>query len=81
MVGENNGTEPTAVDQASGLKGLLPLLKDDLSTVWYVSSDGTRVLPISALIDLQELLGDILDTTSLESDHESRIGNEEMRTL
>ena len=81
MVGENNGTEPTPVDQASGLKDLLPLLKDDLSTVWYVSWDGIRVLPISALIDLQELLGDILDTTSLESDQESRIANEEMRTL
>ena len=64
IVGENNGTEPTTVDQPGGLEDLLFLLDDDFSTIWGANWDGIRVLPRSALIDLQELLGDILHTIS-----------------
>ena len=81
IVGENNGTEPTTVDQLGGLEDLLVLLNDDLSAVWSVRWDGIRVLPRSTFIDLQELLGDVLDTTGGKSDKGPRIRDEETHTL
>jgi hypothetical protein len=61
VVGENDETEPTAVNQPSGLEDLFFLLDDDVSAVFCAGWDGIRVLPRSALVDLQEFLGDILD--------------------
>jgi len=75
IVGEDDETEPTAVDQSGSLEDLLFLLNDDLGTVWGIGRDGIRVLPRSALVDLQELLGDVLDTTNGKSGQGSRIGN------
>ena len=62
IVGEDDETEPTAVDQSGSLEDLFFLLDDDLGTVWRVGRDRIRVLPRSALVDLQEFLGDVLDT-------------------
>jgi len=67
IVGEDDETEPTAVDQSGSLEDLLFLLNDDLGTVLPVGRDGMGVLPRSALVDLQELLGDVLDTTKGKS--------------
>ena len=81
IVGENDETEPTAVDQPGGLEDFLLLLNDDFSTVWGVGWDGIGVLPRPALIDLQEFLGDVLYTTSGGSDQGRRIGGKGMHTL
>jgi len=75
VVGENDETEPTAVDQSGGLEYLLFLLNDDLGAVCGVGWDRIRILPRSALVDLQELLGDVLGTTSGKSGKELRSGN------
>ena len=75
VVGEDDETEPTAVDQSGSLEDLLFLLDNDLSTVWRVGRDGIRVLPRSAFVNFQELLGDVLDTSNGKLGQEPRIGN------
>ena len=75
VVGKDDETEPTAVDQSGSLEDLLFLLNNDLSTVWRVGRDGIRVLPRSAFVNFQELLGDVLDTSNGKLGQEPRIGN------
>ena len=75
VVRENDETEPAAVDQPSGLEDLLFLFDDEVSAVFCAGWDGIRVLPRSALVDLQELLGDILDEMSNELDQKLGSGN------
>ena len=75
VVGENDETEPAAVDQPSDLEDLFFLLDDGVGTVFRAGWDGIRVLPRSALVDLQELLGDILDEMSTELDQKLGSGN------
>ena len=75
IVGENDKTEPTTVDQSGGLEDLLFLLDDDIVTLWRVGWDRIRILPRSALVDLQELLGDVLDGTKDKSGQELHIEN------
>ena len=61
IVGENDETEPAAVDQPCSLEYFIILLGNDTATACFVAWDGVWVLPRSALIDIQELLSDILD--------------------
>ena len=62
IVGENDKTEPAAIDQSGGLEDFLFLLNDNLGAVWSVRWNLVWVLPRSALVDFQEFLGNILDT-------------------
>ena len=62
IVGEDDETEPAAVDRPGCLEDFFFLLKDNLSPLWRTVWNGVRVLPGSTLIDLQKLLGDVLDT-------------------
>ena len=71
IIGEDNETEPATVNRPGGLEDLFFLLDDDLGTVLRVGWDGVRVLPRSALVDLQELLGDVLDTANGTLDRKS----------
>ena len=64
IVGEDDGTESAAIDQPGSSEDLPFLLNDDLSALCGVSWDGVWVLPCSTLIDLQELLGDVLETAN-----------------
>lgn len=61
IVREHDEAEPSAVDQSCGLEDFLLLPYDDLVAFWRVERNGVRVPPSSTLIDLQELLGNILD--------------------
>jgi hypothetical protein len=61
IVRKHDETKPTAVDRSCNLEDFLFLVRDDLGAVWGASWDVVWVLPGSALIDLQELLGDILN--------------------
>ena len=81
VVGKHDKTEPTAVNQPRGLEDLFVLLSDDSIAVLCVRRDGVRVLPRPAFIDLQELLGDVLDVTKSRSDWKARSGNEGTHTL
>ena len=63
IVGENDETEPAAVDQPCSLEDFIILLCNDTATACFVVWDGVWVLPRSALIDIQELLSDILDSS------------------
>jgi hypothetical protein len=74
VVGENDETEPTAVNQPSGLENLFFLL-DDVGTAFRAGWDGIRVLPRSALVDLQKFLCYILDEMSNELDQKLGTGN------
>ena len=71
IIGEDNETEPATVNRPGGLEDLFFLLDDDLGTVLRVRWDGVRVLPRSAFVDLQELLGDVLDTANGTLDRKS----------
>ena len=81
MVGENDETESTTVDQPHSLEDLIILLSDDSSPASCVWRDGAWVLPCCAFIDLQELLRDVLDVVKRGSDWKTRSGNEGTRTL
>ena len=81
IIGENDKTEPAAVNQPCGLEDLLFLLNDDLGAFWGVCWDGVWVPPRSAFVDLQELLGDILDVFGNVSDRKPRGGSKGARTL
>ena len=61
IVGENDETEPAAVDQSRGLEDLVILGGNSLGAIFFVCGDGIRVVPGSTFIDLQEFLGDVLD--------------------
>ena len=63
IVGENDETEPTAVDQSRSLEDFVILSGDSRGTVGCICGDGIRVLPAFAFIDLQEFLGDVLNDT------------------
>ena len=60
IVGENDETKPTAVDRSCDLEDFFFLIHDDLVAVGRVLWDGVWVMPGSALVDLQELPGNIL---------------------
>ena len=62
IVGEDDETEPAAVDRPGCLEDLFFLLKDNLGPLWRAMWNGVRVLPGSTLIDLQKFLGDVLIT-------------------
>ena len=70
IIGEDNETEPATVNRPGGLEDLFFLLDDDLGTILRVGWDGVRVLPRSTLVDLQELLGDVLDKANRTLDRE-----------
>ena len=65
IVGKDDEAKPAAVDQSGSLEDLLVLLNDVLGTVWRIGRDGIRILPRSALVDLQELLGDVLEPATV----------------
>jgi len=81
VVGENDETEPTAINQPRGLEDLIVLLSDDSSPALCACGDSVWVRPRFAFIDLQELLRDILDVTKRVSDWKTRSGNKATRTL
>jgi hypothetical protein len=61
VVRENDETKPAAVDGSCDLEDFFFLLDDNVAAVWSVGWDGGWVLPRSTLVDLQELLGDVLN--------------------
>ena len=72
VVGENDHTEPTAVDQSRSLEDLV-ILGGNFGGA--VLSDGVRVLPFFPFVDLQEFLGNVLDETKSRSDQEAWSGD------
>ena len=68
VVGKDDETEPTAVDQPRGLEDLIVLLSNDSGAALLVRRDGIWILPRLAFINLQELLGDVLGVTKRRSD-------------
>lgn len=61
IIGENDETEPAAVDQSRGLEDLIVLGGNSLGAINFICRDGIRVLPRSTFVDLQEFLGDVLN--------------------
>ena len=62
VVGEDDETEPTAVDQPCGLEDFIVLVGDGLGAAFLIVRNGVWIPPRSAFIDLQDLLGDVLDS-------------------
>ena len=60
VVGEDDRTEPTAVDQPCGLEDFILLVGEGLGAA-FTAWNSVWILPRSTLIDLQDLLGDVLD--------------------
>ena len=60
VVGEDDETEPTAVDQPCSLEDFIVLVGDGLGAAFFTVWNSVWVAPRSTLIDLQDLLGDIL---------------------
>ena len=83
IVRENDETKPTAVDRSRDLEDFLFLVHDDFGAVFGVRWNGVWILPRSALIDLQELLGDILNgwETANERVDKERSGSRGAHTL
>lgn len=61
IIRENNEAKPAAVDRSRDLEDFFVLVPNKLGAVLPVLWDGVRVLPRLALVDLQKLLGDILN--------------------
>ena len=81
VVGEDDETKTTAVNQPHGLEDPIVLLSDDSSAASCISRNGVWVLPGFAFIDLQKLLGNALVMVKGGPDWKARSGNKGTRTL